>query len=194
MNLDPKLLGRKARLTALPISAKALAATSAMVIALACAAVGTAFAQPMPGGPGGGPGACMHGMHGGGMGMGMFGHGRMLDQVGASAEQKTKIHEIFKAAHDDLRGQRQAAQPMRDEMVKLLAAPVVDAAAVEVLRQKIETQRDAHSKRMTRAMIDASAVLTPEQRQKVAERMAQQRSLMERHQREREALDGSPKR
>jgi Spy/CpxP family protein refolding chaperone len=40
------------------------------------------------------------------------------------------------------------------------------------------------------AMLDASAVLTPDQRGKLAERMKQRREMMERHQRERRTLDG----
>ena len=40
-------------------------------------------------------------------------------------------------------------------------------------------------------MLDASAVLTPEQRKQLAERMQQRREMMERHMRERRALDGS---
>ena len=141
-------------------------------------------------------GAEMHGMHRGamGLGMGMFGHGRLLDSVGASADQKARIHDIFKAAHDDLRAQHQAGRVLHEDMVKLLATPTVDAYAVEALRQKIEAQHDARSKRMTRAMIDASTVLTPEQRQKMVERMGQQRAMMERHQRERQTLEPATKR
>jgi Spy/CpxP family protein refolding chaperone len=42
-------------------------------------------------------------------------------------------------------------------------------------------------------MVDAARVLTPEQRRQLAERMAQRRSMMERHERERRALDAAPK-
>ena len=41
------------------------------------------------------------------------------------------------------------------------------------------------------AMIDISRVLTPEQRKQLAERMAQRRTMMERHMKERRSLDGS---
>ncbi len=192
-----------ASVTHIPQAGGRLAALAALLVAvLALVSAGAALAQPgppgMPGHPGGMPGmhqGGMPGMHPGGMpgmhprGMDMMGHGRLLDAVGANAEQKAKIHDIFKAAHDDLRGQRQAGRPLREEMGKLMAAPTLDNAAVEALRQKIEAQHDARSKRMTRAMVEASAVLTPEQRQKLAERIGQQRSMMERHQRERQSLD-----
>ena len=163
-----------------------------LATALTLMLAGAAHAQPDPAGMG----AEMHGMHrgGSGSGMGMMGHGRLLDSVGASADQKARIHDIFKAAHDDLRAQHQAGRVLHEDMAKLLAAPTVDAYAVEALRQKIEAQHDAHSKRMTRAMIDASTLLTPEQRQKMAERMGQQRAMMERHQRERQSIDAAPSR
>ena len=161
-----------------------------LATALTLMLAGAAHAQPDPAGMG----AEMHGMHRGGSGMGMMGHGRLLDSVGASTDQKARIHDIFKAAHDDLRAQHQAGRVLHEDMAKLLAAPTVDAYAVEALRQKIEAQHDARSKRMTRAMIDASTVLTPEQRQKMAERMGQQRAMMERHQRERQSMDAAPKR
>ena len=151
-----------------------------------------AQAQPGPASGGSDMGSGMHGIYRGGMGM--MGHGRLLDAVGASADQKARIHDIFKAAHDDLRAQGQSARPLHDDMAKLLAAPTVDAYAVEALRQKIEAQHEARSKRMTRAMIDASTVLTPEQRQKMVERMGQQRAMMERHQRERQSIDAAPRR
>ena len=161
-----------------------------LATALTLMLAGAAHAQPGPAGMG----AEMHGMHRSGMGMGMMGHGRLLDSVGASADQKARIHDIFKAAHDDLRAQHQAGRGLHEDMTKLLAAPTVDAYAVEAQRQKIEAQHDARSKRMTRAMIDASTVLTPEQRQKMAERMGQQRAMMDRHQRERQSIDAAPKR
>ena len=170
---------------------------SAALVGLALAGLlsTAALAQSAP--PPMAPGAGMHAMPGGpGMGvgkhgMGMMGHDRMLDQIGASADQKAKVHEIFKAAHDDVRAQRQAARPLHDEMARLMAAPTVDAVAVEAQRQKMSAQHDLTSKRMTRAMLDASAVLTPEQRQKLAEQTKQRRDMMERHHRERQGMDGA---
>jgi Spy/CpxP family protein refolding chaperone len=134
--------------------------------------------QPQPGmaGP---QHAAMHragpGMHGG---MPMIPE-RMLDAVGVSAEQKTKLREIFKAAGDDLRPMRENGRALHEQMGKLMAAPQVDAAAAEALRQKQLAAHAASSKRMLRAMLDAQAVLTPEQRSKLAERMAERRDHME---------------
>ena len=42
---------------------------------------------------------------------------------------------------------------------------------------------------MMQAMLEVSRVLTPEQRAQLAERMKQRREMMERHRRERRALE-----
>ena len=153
---------------------------TAPVLALALlAAASQVFAQ----GPRAG-----HPMHGDGPGAHMV--GRQLDAVGASAEQKAQIQTIMKAARDDMAPQREQRRALRQQMATLMAAPVVDARAVEALRQQMVAQHDASSKRRVQALVDAAAVLTPAQRQQLAERMAQRRQLAQRHMEERRALDG----
>ena len=155
-------------------------AAAALVLAVAGGAA--QMAQAMPGGHGG--------PHGGGMMM----HGRLLQSVGASADQQTRIHDIMKAARDDVRKLHDGAGDLRAQGVQLLAAPTIDARAVEALRVKRVALHDAVSKRMTQAMLDAAAVLTPEQRAKMAEQMGKRRDMMERHRRERDSMDGAPRR
>ena len=72
-------------------------------------------------------------------------------------------------------------------MMALMAAPQVDAAAAEALRQQLQARRDVASKRQLQAMLDVGAVLTPEQRQKLADRMKSRQDMMKRHHRERQA-------
>ena len=163
-----------------------------LLVALAGATASVAQAQPMPGaGPGRGPGPMRAGMHGGQMGMhgGPMVSDRLLDAVGATADQKTRVHDIFKAAQDDMRKQREAGGDLRQQMMQLMTAPQVDAAAAEALRQQQLARHDVASKRMLQAMLDARAVLTPEQRQKLAERMKSRHQMMDRHQRERQSVD-----
>ena len=167
-----------------------------LLVALAGATASVAQAQPMPGaGPGCGPGTMQAGMHGGMHGGQMGMHGgpmvsdRLLDAVGATADQKTRVHDIFKAAQDDMRNQREAGGDLRQQMMQLMTAPQVDAAAAEALRQQQLARQDVASKRMLQAMLDARAVLTPEQRQKLAERMKSRHEMMDRHQRERQSVD-----
>jgi protein CpxP len=162
-----------------------------LVAALSCAA---ALAQPAGAPPEGGMRPAMH--HGGGR-MGMDSGGmsgamaeRMFDQVGATAEQKAKLRDIMKSAQADLRGQHEEGRKLHEALAAVLAAPKLDANAAEGLRQKIQAHHDVASKRLLQAQLDAGAVLTPEQRQKLAERRQQHRDMMQRHQREREAVDG----
>lgn len=183
------------------------------MLALAGGLVQTASAMPFggPGGPGGygpaygagpgagyGPGYGHHRGAGYGPGMGMQGGapmmGRWLDSVNASAEQKAQIQSIWQAARTDTQAIRDSGRALRQQMQTLLAQPNIDANAVEALRQQMLAQHDQASKRMTQAMLDASKVLTPEQRKQLADQMAQRRALMERHRAEREAIGGAPRR
>lgn len=139
------------------------------------AAAGRGFAHVGPGGHGG-PGD--HRML-----------ERLLDGVNASAEQRGRIQEIMKSATTDLQAQRQASRSQREQLMALFAQPTVDARAVEAVRQQMLQQHDQSSRRWMQAMLDASAVLTPEQRAQLGERMKQRRDMMQRHHQERRALE-----
>lgn len=136
---------------------------------------GMMMGGPMMAGPGGpgGPGAPMMGMRG------MMGE-HMLDAINATTEQRTQIRQIMDAARADLRSQREAGRGLHDQMRQAFTQPAVDANTVEALRRQLMGQHDAASKRMTQAMLDVSRVLSPEQRAKVADLMAQRRAMMER--------------
>lgn len=116
-----------------------------------------------------------HGPHRGGPALmdagGPFG-GRMehaLDLVNATDAQRSQIDAIFKAARQDLAGQRDAGRKLHQQMATLYAAPNIDAAAIESTRAQLSAQREAASKRLSQASIDAARVLTPEQRSKIAD-------------------------
>ena len=167
-----------------PVPAWRLTA-GALLVALAAGAAQTAMAQPH-GGPGmGGPAM-------GGPGMMALGGGRqiehMLDVVKATPEQRAQIKTISDAARPDLRALHTAGRTLHDQMQALFSAPSVDARAAETLRQQQLAQHDQASKRMLQMMVDISRVLSPEQRKTLTEKMAQRRSMMERHRSERDAL------
>ena len=153
-------------------------ASMAMGALLLVAAAGTvtmtAQAAPMDGhrhaGMGGGPGMMMGGPRA----------ERMLEAVGASAEQRSQIRAIMDAARNDLQAQRESGRALHDQMRQLFTQPAVDANAVEALRQQQMAHRDAASRRMTQAMVEASRVLTPAQRTQLAEMAGQRRAMMER--------------
>ncbi len=154
--------------------------STGLFVALAGTAMLTAEAAPMDGG-GHRHGSGMMGgpMMGGPMMGGMHG-GRLLDAVGATAEQKAQIKQIMDAAHTELKAQRDAGRGLHDQMRQLFTQPTVDARAVETLRQQMLAQHDQASKRMMQAMLEASRVLTPEQRAKMAEMAGQRRAMMDR--------------
>lgn len=146
---------------------------AAVLTAIVALGAGLTQAQPMqPSAERGAQHAAHHRMA---PGMGMPGVAipeRLLEKVGASAEQKARLREIAQAARDDLRSQREAGQALHQQMLALMAAPQVDAAAAETLRQQQLARHDAVSKRALQAMLDAQAVLTPEQRAQIAQHMA----------------------
>lgn len=158
---------------------------AALISAMLMAGAGSAWAQPAMAGDG--PRHAAH--HRMGMDDGPAMAERALDAVGASAEQKARVREIFRAARDDLRQQRDEGRSLHQQMQALMAAPQIDAAAAEVLRQQQMARHDVTSRRMMQAMLDAAAVLTPEQRQKLSERMKARSEMHQRHQRERRALE-----
>ncbi|MEO6410564.1 MAG: Spy/CpxP family protein refolding chaperone [Burkholderiaceae bacterium] len=122
-----------------------------------------------------------HAMHGGGMGDGMRMGERMLDAVNATDAQRAQIKQIMQAARDDLKAQRDANRGLRERSLQIFAAPTVDAAQAESVRQQMIAQHDASSRRMLQAMLDASRVLTPEQRAKLAERVKERTARMQEH-------------
>jgi Spy/CpxP family protein refolding chaperone len=149
--------------------------SAGLFVALAGTAMLSAEASPMDGG------GHRHGsgMMGGPM-MGGKHSARMLDAVGATAEQKAQIKQIMDAAHTELKAQRDAGRGLHDQMRQLFTQPTVDARAVETLRQQMLAQHDQASKRMMQAMLDGSRVLTPEQRAKMADMAGQRRAMMDR--------------
>ena len=157
-------------------------------VAMAGLASQAALAAP-PDGPMGGPG--MHHRMGGPGGMGMEGRhmGRMLDLVNATPDQRSQIKTIMDAAHKDLQALHENGRKLHEQSLAVFTQPNVDARAAETVRQQMLAQHDAASKRMMQAMLDASKVLTPEQRKLLADKMAQRRGMMERHRAERQQLD-----
>ncbi len=143
---------------------------SGMVVAVAATFALSAWAMP---GDHGRPA-----MDGPSMMMGGRGMDRMLDGLNATDAQRTQIRQIFQAAADDMKAQREQRRALHERGLQIFSAPTVDAAAAESLRQQMLQLNDQASKRRLQAMLDASQVLTPEQRVKLAERMRQRGEMM----------------
>ena len=141
-----------------------------LAVALASSVMLTAEAAP------GGDG---HPPHRGGAMMGLHSE-RALDAVNATADQRAQIKTILDSAQADLKAQREASRSVHDQLRQAFTQPTVDARAVEALRQQQLAQHDQVSKRVMQAMLDASRVLSPEQRAKLAEMAARRHANMER--------------
>src|SRR5690606_3566782 len=121
-------------------------------------------------------------MHHGGGGMFLGGPeriDRLLDGLNATEAQRTQIKQIARPAAQDLRAQREEGPALREQAAAGFTGPPVDAAKAEALPPQMPARQGAASRRITQAMLDASAVLTPEQRVKLGERMAERKQRME---------------
>jgi protein CpxP len=96
---------------------------------------------------------------------------RLLDQVQASPTQRAQAHQIFDAADAEVRQNRGAEHADREQMARLFSQPMVDAAAVEAVRSRIEQRHDLESRRATQALMDVSVVLNARQRQTIASQL-----------------------
>jgi len=92
-------------------------------------------------------------------------------EIDATDAQKQQLAPIVKAAAQDLLPLRARMHDARRQAVELLSQPHVDRAALEALRaDKLKLAENA-SQRLTQALADVADVLTPEQRQQLAERI-----------------------
>ncbi|MCS6809784.1 MAG: Spy/CpxP family protein refolding chaperone [Tepidimonas sp.] len=147
---------------------------AALGAAVCLAASASAWARgPQPGGPGGpdlppGP----HAMIGG---PGEAPAERMAEHLTRGLDlqpaQREQVQTLARAAMADLRALREEGRALREERHRLLAAPNLDEAALEALRQRELAHHDKLSARMQRFMLDVAKVLTPQQRQRWAERL-----------------------
>ena len=90
-----------------------------------------------------------------------------LREVDASDEQVARVTEIATAAHADLRALHEAHRARLEAFAQALVA--ADRAALERLRSEELAAAETASQRIVTALADAADVLTPEQRQRLAE-------------------------
>jgi Spy/CpxP family protein refolding chaperone len=100
-----------------------------------------------------------------------FAVGWLLREADASDEQVARVSEIASAAALDLRALHEAHRARREPFAQALVA--ADRAALERLRGEELAAAEAASRRIVLALADTADVLTPEQRQRLAEAHAQ---------------------
>jgi len=133
----------------------------ALMLGAGALAVGVPMAQAHD--FGGGPGGA--GMHGGGPG-GHFGFRvqRLLEKVNASDSQKTQVKAIWDGLAPQLKAAHQQHGELHKQIAQAMAAPTIDPARIEKLRQQSVQAMDQTSKLITQGMVQTAQVLTPDQR------------------------------
>jgi Spy/CpxP family protein refolding chaperone len=94
---------------------------------------------------------------------------RMLTEVNATPEQRSKIETIMNHAFDQTGQLHQKMREGQRELHRLLGQPTIDRNALERVRAQRIHDLDESSKIMVKALADAAEVLTPQQRAKVAQ-------------------------
>jgi Spy/CpxP family protein refolding chaperone len=115
----------------------------------------------------------------------------LLHGSDVTKDQIAKITSVYQAAAADLAPLHANGRELHQHMGDLLSAPSIDRAAIETVRVQLQQMHETGSRRMTQARIEASEVLTPAQRVKVAamlrergERMHEHAKQMREHMRE----------
>lgn len=98
---------------------------------------------------------------------------RFASRIDATPEQQLKLTAIAKDAANDIAPIREKLLSAGKQALAITSAPTFDRAALERLRTEQVALGDSVSKRIAQALADAADVLTPEQRQKVAERLGE---------------------
>lgn len=166
MNLPIQISPRRRWLAGVALAA-AFVAGGVTLPLVAAYAQDAAQHQAMHHGMGRGPG----GMHA----MAMAHVGKVLDEVGASADQKSRIEAILHAGFAPMAALHGDMTRTHAGLHAILTAPTIDRAALEQLRAAEIAKLDDASRAMTKALADAAEVLTPEQRARLATLMAQHR-------------------
>lgn len=93
---------------------------------------------------------------------------RLLGAAGATEAQKTQIKSIFLGLRPQMQSLRAERMKLRTQLEQALTAATVDPARIEQLRRESVKLADQRSALVTQGLVNASSVLTPEQRQKIS--------------------------
>ncbi len=96
-------------------------------------------------------------------------------EIDATDAQKQQLAPIVKQAAQELLPLRDKIRAARRQAIALLTGDRIDRAAIERLRGDQLQLAEQGSKRLVQAIADAAEVLTPEQRQLLAERLQHRR-------------------
>lgn len=92
--------------------------------------------------------------------------------IDATPAQQAKIGPLVHQALQDLKPLHEQLHAAHQQAMQLMTAPTIDRAALEQSRQHGMQLADQASKRLVQLLADVGDVLTPVQRQKLAEHLA----------------------
>lgn len=101
-------------------------------------------------------------------------------EIDATTEQQDKLRVIVKGALKDLLPLIDQKHSAHERARDLLTRPTIDRAELEKFRADQMAAWDAASKRIAQALGDAADVLTAQQRQKIADFLAERRGFWRR--------------
>jgi periplasmic protein CpxP/Spy len=108
----------------------------------------------------------------------------LMRELNLSADQMNQIQQIRSRYRDQLQRDRTAARQAQQELRTLMAGNATDEQIREKFRQ-VQALRTKTAEAQFNSMLEMRNVLTPEQRQKFAERMEKRRGEMRERFRER---------
>lgn len=99
--------------------------------------------------------------------------GKLCQRLECSAEQKAKIDEIRQKNKPAMKAEKEAIRDLQAQLVAEYRKEQVDTAKVKALRQQLEDRKAAMKRQREAMKAQIEAVLTPAQRQRLAELKAE---------------------
>jgi protein CpxP len=101
--------------------------------------------------------------------------GYVLSEVDATPEQTERVTAIVLAFVQDMQGLKEEHRERHTALLAALSAPEISRTTLETLRAEELATLDGVSQRLVDAVVDAAAVLTPEQRVSLIEHAEEMR-------------------
>jgi len=98
-----------------------------------------------------------------------------LDKVKADDSQRSAIKAIAERTFAEMSGLHGQRGRLHDQLAAAITANPVDRATVEKLRAQMVTMMEQGSQAISRGLLDAAEILTPEQRQALVNLMKEHR-------------------
>ena len=99
----------------------------------------------------------------------------LLTAAGATDAQKAQVKAVWDGTRPQLQPLHKQHADLRRQIGQALAAPTIDAARIEQLRQQSVATMDKISALTTKAMVASAQVLTPDQRKVVLQKIEEHR-------------------